>query len=56
MSMALDFLPLGADRNTAVYGATEGQTAYFVKLRWGDFDDITPLESRSCRTIPAWRR
>ncbi|MBK8025091.1 MAG: phosphotransferase [Chloroflexi bacterium] len=39
----LDFLPLGADRNTAVYRATEGQTAYFVKLRWGDFDDITLL-------------
>jgi spectinomycin phosphotransferase len=36
------FLPLGADVNTAVYRAvTEDETAYFVKLRKGAFDEIT---------------
>src|SRR5689334_18503820 len=36
------FLPLGADRNTAVYRAsTIDGTAYFVKLRSGNFDEIT---------------
>lgn len=36
----LTFLPLGADRNTAVYRAVMGDgTAYFVKLRRGDFDE-----------------
>ncbi len=35
----LHFLPLGADFNTAVYRiATKGTTAYFAKLRSGDFD------------------
>jgi spectinomycin phosphotransferase len=35
------FLPLGADRNTAVYRAvTQDETAYFVKLRFGDFHEI----------------
>ncbi len=34
------FLPLGADRNTAVYRATaEDETPYFVKLRRGVFDE-----------------
>ena len=34
------FLPLGADRNTAVYRAvTDDATPYFVKLRLGDFED-----------------
>jgi spectinomycin phosphotransferase len=38
----LTFLPLGADVNTAVYRAvTEDETAYFLKLRKGDFDRIT---------------
>jgi spectinomycin phosphotransferase len=38
----ITFLPLGADTNTAVYravGAT--QTEYFVKLRRGDFNEMT---------------
>ncbi len=35
------FLPLGADRNTAVYRAiADDETPYFVKLRRGDFDEI----------------
>ena len=38
----LTFLPLGADFNTAVYRlVTENETAYFLKLRRGDFDEIT---------------
>ncbi len=38
----LDFLPLGADVNTAVYrGVAEDQTPYFLKLRKGAFDVIT---------------
>jgi spectinomycin phosphotransferase len=38
----LTFLPLGADVNTAVYHvvAADG-AAYFLKLRKGDFDEIT---------------
>jgi spectinomycin phosphotransferase len=36
------FLPLGADRNTAVYRvATEDETSYFVKLRGGVFDETS---------------
>lgn len=36
------FLPLGADRNTAVYRAvSESTTSYFVKLRRGVFDETT---------------
>ena len=36
------FLPLGADRNTAVYRAvTDDATPYFVKLRLGDFEEIS---------------
>ncbi len=39
---ALTFLPIGADRHTAVYRAdTATSTPYFVKLRSGDFDDTT---------------
>jgi spectinomycin phosphotransferase len=35
-----DFLPLGADQNTAVYRAvTENGTSYFVKLRMGNFEE-----------------
>ena len=38
----LAFLPLGADVNTAVYRAVaDGGTVYFLKLRKGDFDEIT---------------
>lgn len=36
----LEFLPLGADRHTAVFRANAGQ-AYFVKLRSGDFDEMS---------------
>ena len=36
------FLPLGADQNTAVYRVVAGdETPYFLKLRQGDFDDIS---------------
>ena len=34
----VDFLPLGADQNTAVYRAREADTTYFVKLRSGNFN------------------
>jgi len=38
----ITFLPLGADRDTAVYRAvTESAESYFVKLRSGLFDDMT---------------
>jgi spectinomycin phosphotransferase len=38
----VDFLPLGADRNTAVYRAVAADaTSYFVKLRSGIFDEMT---------------
>ena len=36
------FLPLGADRNTAVYRAvTDDATPYFVKLRLDDFEETS---------------
>jgi spectinomycin phosphotransferase len=36
------FLPLGADRNTAVYRAvTDDAIPYFVKLRLGDFEETS---------------
>lgn len=38
----ITFLPLGADLNTAVYRAvTTDQTAYFVKLRRGEFTEAS---------------
>ncbi|MBI5295350.1 MAG: hypothetical protein HY869_07725 [Chloroflexi bacterium] len=38
----LSFLPLGADLNTAVYRVvTIDKTAYFVKLRKGDFNEAS---------------
>lgn len=38
----IDFLPLGADLNTAVYRAETGHdTPYFVKLRRGDFNEAS---------------
>lgn len=46
--VTIDFLPLGADANTAVYRATTRDgTAYFVKLRAGDFDELAV-------TLPAY--
>lgn len=40
----IEFLPLGADRNTAVYCAkTSDGTAYFTKLRCDDFNDMSLL-------------
>ena len=40
----IEFLPLGADRNTAVYRAlTESNISYFVKLRSGDFNEMTVI-------------
>ncbi len=35
----IDFLPLGADQNTAVYRVVADTTPYFVKLRSGAFDE-----------------
>lgn len=38
----INFLPLGADVNTAVFRAvTDGGAAYFVKLRSGAFDEMS---------------
>jgi spectinomycin phosphotransferase len=37
----LTFLALGADVNTAVYRVEVGDTNYFLKLRKGDFDEIS---------------
>jgi spectinomycin phosphotransferase len=38
----VDFLPLGADSYAAVYRAsTADGTNYFLKLKWGNFSDIT---------------
>lgn len=41
------FLPLGADVNTAVYrAAADDGRPYFVKLRWGSFDEIAVMLPR----------
>jgi len=41
-AVQVDFLPLGADRNTAVYRVVaEDKTSYFLKLRGGTFDEIS---------------
>jgi len=37
----IDFLPLGADLNTAAYRVESNGSSYFVKLRIGFFDDLT---------------
>lgn len=37
----LTFLQLGADVNTAVYRVKAGGTDYFLKLRKGDFDEVS---------------
>jgi spectinomycin phosphotransferase len=37
----LTFLPLGADVNTAVYRVEVGEADYFLKLRKGDFNEIS---------------
>lgn len=43
-AVQITFLPLGADRDTAVYRAvTDGGVPYFVKLRSGVFDDMTVI-------------
>jgi spectinomycin phosphotransferase len=42
----LTFLPLGADVNTAVYRAAVGSADYFLKLRKGDFDEVSVLVPR----------
>jgi spectinomycin phosphotransferase len=40
----INFLPIGADRNTAVFRAmSDDNDAYFVKLRSGDFDEMSIL-------------
>lgn len=40
----VSFLPLGADRNTAVYRIiADDETPYFLKLRGGDFDETSVL-------------
>jgi spectinomycin phosphotransferase len=55
----LVFLPLGADVNTAVYRVVTGdETAYFLKLRKGDFDEISMavpqfLKAQGIRSIIA---
>jgi spectinomycin phosphotransferase len=42
--VGIEFLPLGADRNTAVYrAAADNSGTYFVKLRGGEFDELTTL-------------
>ena len=55
----LEFLPLGADLNTAVYrGWGDDGARYFVKLRFGDFDPMSValpkyLSERGIREIIA---
>lgn len=42
--VSIEFLPLGADANTAVYrAAARDGTAYFVKLRAGAFDELSVI-------------
>ena len=42
LAVQVTFLPLGADRDTAVYRAVaDDETAYFVKLRRGVFDETS---------------
>ena len=50
------FLPLGADQHTAVYRVVaNGRSAYFLKLRSGDFDDSAVAVPRLlCDRV--WRR
>ncbi len=46
----LEFIPRGADRNTAAYRADTGDgEAFFVKLRCGAFDGTTPALTRLLR-------
>jgi len=52
----LTFLPIGADINTAVYRLEAAEGSYFLKLRKGDFDEISVavprlLHDRGCRAI-----
>lgn len=40
----IEFLPIGADLNTAVFRAlSQDQSSYFVKLRRGSFDDLSVI-------------
>jgi hypothetical protein len=42
LGVRVDFLPLGADRNTAVYRVVaDDETPYFLKLRGGVFDETS---------------
>jgi spectinomycin phosphotransferase len=43
---SLAFLPLGADVNTASYQVKAGGAEYFLKLRKGDFDEISVILPR----------
>lgn len=54
----VNFLPLGADMNTAVYRLEAAVGSYFLKLRKGDFDEISVavprlLHEQGCRAIIA---
>ncbi|HLY27519.1 MAG TPA: aminoglycoside phosphotransferase family protein [Aggregatilineales bacterium] len=46
----ITFLPIGNDANSALFRAETGETsAYFVKLRSGDFDEMTVVVPRLLR-------
>ena len=48
----ITFLPLGADVNTAVFRVvTVDETAYFLKLRKGDFNNITVTVPQFLKTL-----
>ena len=48
--VSLEFLPLGADLRTAVYRANAGDASlFFVKLRFGEFDEMSAV-------LPRWLR
>jgi len=40
---SITFLPLGADVNTAVYRVVDGSRTFFLKLRSGEFDDLSVI-------------
>jgi len=41
VNTSLNFLPLGADVNTAVYRVLAGRRKFFLKLRTGEFDEMS---------------
>ncbi len=45
----IEFLPLGADRNTAVFKANAADEVYFVKLRSGEFSEASVVIPRMLR-------